>query len=156
MMMTMSNRQWWPLHWWDMMKQTKISTKNIHLRMQILHWVTVWAGSLSMTSSHLIWSDPIWSDLIQFDSSPKSLSSAQTLPYHTGFPGDSSECKDDNIMKYNLIVDSYLFLESLQSMKFSSQIASRGFTTTQSPSSPASASKFMYENKLGWCLCPPS
>ena len=50
---------------------------------------------------HPIWSDLIPSDLIWFDSSPKSLSSAQTLPYHTGFPGDSSECKDDNIMKYN-------------------------------------------------------
>ena len=38
----------------------------------------------------------VWDDIvvpIQFKLSPKSLSSAETLPYHTGFPGDR---KDEN------------------------------------------------------------
>ena len=86
--------------------------------------------------------------------SPKSLSSAETLPYHAGFPKDGSDSKDDDIMKSNMIVETYLFLESLQSIKSWSQIASRGFTTTHSPSSSASASKFVW-NTLE-CLCPQS
>jgi len=47
------------------------------------------------------------------------------------------------------IMQAFLFLESLQSIKFSSQIASRGFTTTQSPSSSTSLF-FLYR----WSVLP--
>ena len=89
MMMSMSNSYemvtMYEMIWLN--KSTKNSTEHIHKECKYCTSVTVRAVSRSITLSHPI----------QFDSSPKSLSSAETLPYHAGFPKDGSESKGDNI-----------------------------------------------------------
>ena len=138
------SRQWWPLMIWcgwtnEQKIQQKTSIKNANI-------------ALSHCPSWFPINNFVPSDSVRF--SPKSLSSAETFPYHAGFPKDGSDSKDDDMMKKNMIVETYLFLESLQSIKSWSQIASRGFTTTHSPSSSASASKFVWNTCE--CLCPQS